>query len=340
VADGTAQLRGADFERRIEQYLSLHGYACRRNAVLAGRSGGRHEVDVLAETSDGVTGYRLAVECKARNRPIDKEVVAKLAFVVADLGLHKGIVASLAGSHLGAEQSARELGIELWGPADLETRLGQVALAELAAGPAHRTGHGLPLACSSATAERLVRRARRGFLCGGRERIEWVRLAWVAHHVLALAVTGDEQGWFHRGPVKARWQWNLYEAVTGTFSGALPEAPALVEADLTLTVPPAVPAAKLVAAVRRAVARREEVVSPTARDRYAVRLEELGVPEGAHSVTVEEAGLAYWPFYLALLTTGTKARLVAVDGHLGVPSPTTGTLLTGTVGYVLKTLEV
>jgi hypothetical protein len=340
VTDGAAQVRGADLERRIEQYLSLHGYACRRNAVVSGRSGGRHEVDVLAETIDGVTGYRLAVECKAQNRPIEKDVVAKLAFVVSDLGLHKGIVASLAGSHLGAEQSARELGIELWGPAELETRLGQFALAELAAGPAHRTDTGLPLACSLDTAERLVRRERRSFLSGGRERIEWIRLAWVAHHVLALAVTADEQGWFQRGAVKARWQWNLYEAVTGTFSGALAEAPALVEADVIWTVPPAVPAGKLVAAVRRAVARREEVVTPIARGRYAVALEELGVPEAAHTVTVEEAGLAYWPFYLALLTTGTRVRLVAVDGHLGILSPTTGTLLTGAVGYVLKALEV
>ncbi len=146
MTDGTPPLPGADLERRIEQYLSLHGYACLRNAVVEGRSGGRHEVDVLAETSDGVTGYRLAVECKARQRPVEKDVVAKLAFVVGDLGLHKGIVVSLCGSRLGAEQTARELGIELWGPAELESRLGQVALAELAAGPAPRLGvQALPL---------------------------------------------------------------------------------------------------------------------------------------------------------------------------------------------------
>jgi hypothetical protein len=335
VADGTAPLRGADLERRIEQYLSLHGYACRRNALLDGRSGGRHEVDVLAETSDGVTAYRLAVECKARHRPIENDVVAKLAFVVADLGLHKGIVVSLAGSRLGAERSAQELGIEIWGPAELETRLGQVVLAELAAGPGTRTGQGLPLACSAGTAERLVRRERGGFLSGGRERVEWVRLVWVAHHVLALAVTGHEPGLLQRGALKATWQWNLYEAVTGTFSGALPEPPALVEADLSAIVPPAVPAARLVEGVRRALARREEV----ARQRYAVALEKLGVPAG-HSVTVEEAGLAYWPFYLALLRSGAKMRLVAVDAHLGTLSPTTGTLLTGSISYVLKALEV
>ena len=339
MADGTAPLRGADLERRIEQYLSLHGYACRRNAVVDGRSGGRHEVDVLAETSDGVTAYRLAVECKARHRPIENDVVAKLAFVVADLGLHKGIVVSLAGSRLGAERSAQELGIEIWGPAELETRLGQVVLAELAAGPGTRTGQGLPLACSAGTAERLVRRERGGFLSGGRERIEWVRLVWVAHHVLALAVTGHEPGLLQRGALKATWQWNLYEAVTGTFSGALREAPALVEADLSAIVPPAVPAAKLVDGVRRAVARREEVVTPAARRRYAAILEKLGVPAG-HSVTVEEAGLAHWPFYLALLRSGAKMRLVAVDAHLGTLSPAAGTLFTGTISYVLKALEV
>ena len=343
MTDGTAQVRGADLERRIEQYLSLHGYACRRNAVLDGRSGGRHEVDVLAETSDGVTEYRLAVECKAQSRPIEKDVVAKLAFVVGDLGLHKGIVASLAGSRLGAEQSARELGIELWGPAELETRLGQVALAELTAGPAVRLGHGLSLACSAGAAERLVRRDRRGFLRGGPERDEWVRLAWVAHHVLALAVAGHHPGRVpgRRGTMEATWQWNLYDGVTGTFSGALWEAPVLVEADLSLTVPPAVPAGKLVAAVRRAVARREGgPAAGTPGSRYAGALQELGLPEGASSITVEEAGLAYWPFYLALLTSGTRIRLVAVDAHLGILSPAAGTLFTGAVAYVLKALEV
>jgi hypothetical protein len=342
VTDGAAQVRGAELERRIEQYLSLHGYACRRNAVLEGRSGGHHEVDVLAEMSDGVTGYRLAVECKAQHRPVEKDVVAKLAFVVGDLGLQKGIVASLAGSRLGAEQSARELGIDLWGPAELETRLGQVALAELAAGPAVHLGPGLPLACSPGTAERLVRGDRRGLLRGGPEQVEWLRLVWVAHHVLALAVTWPHPGRLarRRGALQATWQWNFYDGVTGAFSGAVWEAPALVEADLSVTIPPAVPAGKLVAGVRRAVTRREQILTAAARDRSAAALHDLGLPEAACSITVEEAGLAYWPFYLALLRSGTKVRLVAVDAHLGTLSPSAGRLLTGAVGYVLKALEV
>ena len=329
MTECAAQLRGADLERRIEQYLTLHGYACRRNVVAEGRSGGRHEVDVLAERSDGVTGYRLAVECKAHHLPIDKEVVVKLAYVVRDLGLHKGIVASLGGSRLGAEQSAAELGIELWGPAELAARLGQVALAELAGPPAGPTGDGLPVLSSIERAERLVRRER------SRERIEWIKLVWVPHHLLAVAVT--EPALRRRGELQATWRWNLYEAVTGTFVRSLAAPPEAVEAELSPALPPAVPAGKLAAAVRRTVQRRDEVVTPTAQERYADKLEALGLPGGAVTIAVEDIRLVHCPFHLALLQSRRGARLVVVDGHLGELS-FLGTALTGVIGSVLRSL--
>jgi hypothetical protein len=335
VTDGTAQLRGADLERRIEQYLTLHGYACRRNAIVEGRSGGRHEVDVLAERSDGVTAYRLAVECKAQNLPVDKDVVAKLAYVVHDLGLHKGIVASLGGSRIGAEQSAAELGIELWGPAELAVRLGQVALAELAASPTGPIGDGLPMLCSSQAAERLVRRERRGRIGVGRERIEWIKPVWVPHHLLVVAVT--EPALRRRGDLQATWRWNLYEAVTGTFIRSLAAPPGAVEADLYPALLPAVPAGKVASAVSRAVQRRDEVVTPAAQERYADKLEALGLPGGAVTIAVEDMRVLHCPFHLALLQSRRGARLVAVDGHFGELS-SLGTVLTGVIGAVLRSL--
>jgi Restriction endonuclease len=335
MADGTAQVRGADLERRIEQYLTLHGYACRRNAVVEGRSGGRHEVDVLAERSDGVTDFRLAVECKAHRLPVDKDAVAKLAYVVGDLGLHKGIVASLAGSRLGAEQSAAELGIELWGPAELAVRLGQVALAELAAAPAGPTGDALPLRCPPAAALDLVRGQRRGWLGPGRERIEWIRLVWIPHHLLAMAVAGPARR--RRGDRQATWRWNLYDAVTGSWAGSLAAPPDTVEEVVSPALPEMVSAGKLAAAVRRAVQRRDEVVTRSARDRYAERLEALGLPGDAETITIDEVRLLHHPFHLALLQSGTGARLVAVDAHRGAISPL-GPALTGVIGSVLRSL--
>lgn len=334
-----AQLRGADLERRIERFLALHGYACRRNAVVEGRSGARHEVDVLAEKRDGVTGYRLAVECKAWSHPVDKEVVAKLAFVVHDLGLHKGIVVALCGSSLGAEQAARQLGIELWGPADLEIRLGQVALAEVASGPAPRLGQALALRCPPETAHRLIAGERRGWFGRRRERLESCDLAWVPHHVMTVATTEPDVRFGRRGAVSAAWRWNLYEAVSGTFVHGLATAPAAVEADLTLTFSPAVPATKVVAAIRRAADRRDDAVNPAARDRHVARLETLGVPGDAVSITVEDTQLLYCPFHLAVLTRGGQARVVAVDAHRSELSPVMSAVLTGAIGSVRRQLR-
>lgn len=331
--------KGADLEASIEAFLVLHGYRCRRNAVLTGRSGARHEVDVLAERSDGVTSYLLGVECKAWNLPIEKDVVAKLAFVIGDLGLHKGIVVSLEGWRLGAEQSAGQLGIELWGPAELEARLGQVALAQLRSGPARRLGTALPLRCAPDAAERLVGRQSRGRLGLDRETVEWVRAVWVPHHLVEIVTAERERGFLQRPALRSRWRWNLYDGVAGQLASSSTEKPVLVEGELGTSIPPAVPGARVVAAIRKAAQRREEVATASARGRYERQLTALGIPSEAVAVTVEGSHLVHHPFYLGLLRRDGRARLVAVDGTLGIASPGAGAVLTGALGYVLAALQ-
>ena len=85
---------GRQLEQRVAAFFATNGYATRCNEILEGRSGGRHEIDVLAEKSDALTTYRVAVECKAWQQPIEKDVVSKLHYVLSDLGLSKGIVVS------------------------------------------------------------------------------------------------------------------------------------------------------------------------------------------------------------------------------------------------------
>jgi len=123
--------KGRELEEKIEKYLQLNGYQTRRNVVLEGKSGGKHEIDILAEKSDTITTVRIMVECKAWNKPIDKDVVSKVGYVLQDLGLNKGIIVSLKGWRVGAEKAARELGIDLWGKDEIENKLGKIALAEL-----------------------------------------------------------------------------------------------------------------------------------------------------------------------------------------------------------------
>lgn len=338
-----AQQRGGALEGQIEDLFAAHGYTCERNAVRTGRSGGQHEIDVLAETTDGVTTYRLAVECKAHHLPIDKEVVAKLAYVVHDLGLHKGIVVSLSGSRVGADRSAAELGIEVWGPAELGARLGQAALRGLAGGPAVRLGAALPLRVPAEAADRLLRRQRRGWFRGGPERVEWIGLVWVPHHLLCLAVTtpggrSRRSGRADAGSLRTSWCWNLYEALTGTLAGAFDGEPEVEDTDVTPSLPPQVAEATVATWLRKATQRRHQVVTRAALERYAAQLEAFGLPGDAASVAVESTRLVHVPVRVALLTSAAGARVVAVDGTTGHLSPETGEVLTGAIGIVSEVL--
>src|SRR4051794_10162837 len=101
---------GRDLEQRIAAFFGQNGYTTQCNAFVEGRSGGRHEIDVLAEKSDALTTYRVAVECKAWQAPIEKDVVSKLHYVVNDAGLSKGIIVSLGGARSGADRTAADLG--------------------------------------------------------------------------------------------------------------------------------------------------------------------------------------------------------------------------------------
>ncbi|HEY3240678.1 MAG TPA: restriction endonuclease, partial [Acidimicrobiia bacterium] len=320
------------------------GYTCERNAVRTGRSGGRHEVDVLAETSDGLTAYRVAVECRAQHLPVDKEVVAKLAFVVSDLSLHKGIVVSLRGSRVGAERSAAELGIELWGPAELEQRLGRTAVTGLGGGPTVRLGPALPVSHPPERAARLVRRERRRWFRGGPEAVEWMELVWVPHHLLRLAVAipGGQRRRPSRsdaGALRTNWFWNLYEALTGTWVAGFEDEPVVEDTAVSPSLPAQRPEATVATWLRNAAQRRQAVVTAAAQQRYAAQLEAFGLPGDAASLVVESTRAIHVPYHLALLSGPGGARIVAVDATTGTLAPGMGEVLTGAIGALRHALD-
>src|SRR5437879_4414682 len=82
----TGMEKGHELERRIAAYFESHGYVCERNVINRGRSGAPHELDIVAQKTDGITSFRLAVECKAWQGRIEKDVVAKFDYVLKDLG--------------------------------------------------------------------------------------------------------------------------------------------------------------------------------------------------------------------------------------------------------------
>lgn len=133
-----ALAKGRELERQIERFFHAGGYETERNVIAAGKSGGRHEIDVLAHTSNGVSSFMVMVECKAWSQPIERDVVAKANFVATDLGLNKAIVVSLAGCRVGAQQAAQQFGIELWYSFEIEKRLGKAVVEAITASGASR----------------------------------------------------------------------------------------------------------------------------------------------------------------------------------------------------------
>ena len=67
------------------------------NCKIKGRSGVAHQVDVLTTFSDGGHEYRTAIECKYWNKKVPKDVIAKLASIVEDTPIDKGVAVSKMG---------------------------------------------------------------------------------------------------------------------------------------------------------------------------------------------------------------------------------------------------
>lgn len=70
-----------------------HGKDCK----VIGKSGVEHQIDVLTNHSDGIHSYRTMIECKYWDQNVNKDVIMKVAEIVEDAGLNKGIIVSKNG---------------------------------------------------------------------------------------------------------------------------------------------------------------------------------------------------------------------------------------------------
>ena len=115
VTSGRTHLeKGGALEQLIAQVMTANGYVTRTNVIIEGRSGAPHEIDVIGEKADGLTTLNVAVECKAWERPIEKDVVFKFAGVLKDIGMREGIIVALGGYRSGADIAAWDNGIQMW----------------------------------------------------------------------------------------------------------------------------------------------------------------------------------------------------------------------------------
>jgi len=70
-----------------------HGSSCH----VKGKSGASHQIDVLTSHTDGIHNYKTAIECKYWKKKVNKDVVLKIAGIIEDTGINKGVIVSKMG---------------------------------------------------------------------------------------------------------------------------------------------------------------------------------------------------------------------------------------------------
>lgn len=73
----------------------IKGYG--NDCKVKGKSGILHQIDVLTTHTDGSHNYDTAIECKYWKQKVNKDTVMKLAAIIDDAGISKGIIVTRSG---------------------------------------------------------------------------------------------------------------------------------------------------------------------------------------------------------------------------------------------------
>jgi hypothetical protein len=309
------------FEHVIDALFRAHGYRTQTNVVLVGRSGARHEVDVLASRREDLLETRVGVECKNWAQPIDAAVVARARLVGEDLGLGQMVVACPSGATPAARSTAAQSRVTLWERVELEARLGLAALAALGPAPT-ATRCGVPRRVERTRAERTLRAEARGPLGMSRGQIRWLGDAWLTLYEVRFGC-GERTGLRQR--LRMRAAFTVYDSLTGAacWTSTGPAATATDIVDTAPTLPARLTADAVSAGLVRMIGRAETLVQATARARHEDACRTLLLPQATH-VSVDETTAIAWPICLAVVDDRRGARVVVLDAANGRVDPVLG----------------
>lgn len=328
--------KGAELEQRIATAVQAMGYEVQTNVILEGRSGARHEIDVLGVKRDALSSFRVAIECKAWDQPIEKDVVAKFSYVLNDLGLREGIIVALGGSRSGADTAAAELGITIWGPDDIREKLGAVMVADLRSGAPTHAGSGLPITTDEATAHAMIERQARGKLGVGSETVVWTSLVWLPIAVVQLALSRTEGRL--KKVTQTRRIWNAYDQIDGGLVSSWSATPPITDVDLARrSLRPKQRESSFPGAVNEAVKKYRSVSTDAARARHAQRLASLGIPTG-FAVVPESVSSTFVPLYVGIAQRKSAERLIVIDAHRGELHQRLSTSLSHNIHWLRESL--
>lgn len=89
--------------------IICHGNECN----IVGKSGVKHQIDVLTTKPIGTKQYKTAIECKYWKKKVNKDIVMKLSMIMLDAEIDKGIIISKSGFTKDAVNFAKYYNIEI-----------------------------------------------------------------------------------------------------------------------------------------------------------------------------------------------------------------------------------
>ena len=108
---------------QLVEFLKGRGYEVAENAMVKGRSGAEHSIDILAIRDDGIIAYRIAIGVKVAEDEIGLKDVFDFDDKVYDIGIHDKVLVVVHGLDKEAEKFAGQQRIKVLEVGNLEAIL-------------------------------------------------------------------------------------------------------------------------------------------------------------------------------------------------------------------------
>ena len=321
----------------IADHLGQNGYRVARHVSLRGRSGATHVVDVLAEKTDAVTTFRVMVHCGTWDTNVDRDVLGAIHLIATDLGVGKIIVVTARGFRSDAEATARRLGMDLWGPVELEQHVGPID--QPAPRQRRRESRGFPVTASEQQARELVHRGSRGVLGLGREEVAWLRPVWLPFLPMRVRHTREEKDRFRKPFLRTREYHCVYDGLSGALYEQWDRDPRLVSITQGRIVRARITPHAVVEQIEDVAARLNSEQEPEEVEQLEESLLGLGIPSPVSFFDIQPEEEIYVPFYLALLRNRSGERILAINAHLKTSSESMGRIAMMHLSHIVRSAE-
>ena len=129
--------------------------------------------------------------------------------------------------------------------------------------------------------------------------------------------------------------WNLYDGLEGSFVHTFMHFPQIQEHSISGTIlKPKIKDKKITNLLTKYFNSAVKARNPRSMDRYAKKLDSMGVPLPINNLSIEKIYDVYYPIYTAIIDEYGSQRILAVDPFLSTINEKVNNILTRNIGYV------